>query len=117
MSAIPTFQITGGVPVSLALTFDCLATYTIALCDWNGTKWVPRTPYVEEDGVSHGSNPTTYSLGNVNAGQTVLVVLPVEMTSPGGDSSVTTTATVSQGGATKGQLGTPPTQPGPNQAA
>jgi hypothetical protein len=118
MSGIPTFQIKGGVPVALDLTFTGLTTFSVALGDWDAANsaWVPRTPYVASQQVSHDTSSYP-NIGTVVAGNTALLVVTLSMTSLGGTGSVSTTADLSQNGAPCGEMVTPEASPGPSQAA
>jgi hypothetical protein len=113
---IPTFQVNAGSNIDLALTFDCIAAYSVTICDWNGTTWVPRNPALVPNGHSAGG-AATHALGNVPVATTILVVVPVEMTSATGDSEVSTSALVKQGATVEGELDTPTVTPGSDEAA
>jgi len=112
----PPFCISAGIPVDLQLSFDGIATFSIKLSAWNGTDWIPR-PDVEGAGYSQGRAVQAYRLDAVAAGRSVLLSIPVNMTSPAGDTIIKTTAELVQNGISKGTLVTPPTRPGPGQSA
>jgi hypothetical protein len=113
----PMFSVRAGIPVDLRLSFDGDATFSVGLSAWNGTRWVQREPPVEDRGLSQGRTVQTYNLDAMDGGSTLLLTMPVNMTSPAGGTPIKTTAELVQNGTSRGTLVTPPTSPGPGQSA
>jgi len=113
--AIPTFNISAGIPSDLQLRFVGFATYQVAIATVQDGSWIVKQS-LEEDGVSHGKNPLDYAIQPIQAGKSVLLFIPIAMASPGGDTTVSATAEVLQNGASKGKVATPTFQPGDDSA-
>lgn len=106
MAQYPAVTVKPSVAVTLRLTFTGVAHYRIYMCQLRDTDWTVESQ-IEDNGDSEDATPNVYSLSALQAGDTSLVFIPMNLSSPsGGD--VRCTAALLQNGNVVGEASTPP---------
>ena len=106
MAQYPAVTVKPNAVVTLRLTFTGVAHYRIYICQLSDNDWTVESQ-IEDNGDSEDATPNVYSISALQAGDTRLVFIPMNLSSPsGGD--VRCTAAFLQNGNSVGEASTPP---------
>ncbi len=114
---VPNFPVQPNQTIAIELSFVGFAIYSVLLSDWNGTAWKDRPQAIVANGSSHSTDPKDYDLDKLAPGGSLLVTVPMSLTSPSGTDSVKATLTFRQGTAVVGSVDTPTMNPAPDEQA